>query len=309
MRHKWILFSIFFLALFFSSCFLARRNEQPIQTAQTQIKSFFIPVPIVFSPNRSPYLDVTIENNTFSLAFDLGFRGDLSIPSSLIHQISSKTFLQNKPMYGFRGKEHQTKMYRIPKAKIGRIFFEHITLQERSEEACDESVVLQNPSEEVSERNGLIGWHLFQKTNLLIDTSNGKIAICDSLETLHENGYSIDDFMKTSLFVDRGLIEFEANTDYGPLRCVLDTGSTWNILNTDMEEGKPMEEVIWEPSNVLEYPSFVVGSREFGPIEFHRMPIKIPIRVEAILGMEFFDNYLVFIDFSEKQVYLTKQKH
>jgi hypothetical protein len=98
------------------------------------------------------------------------------------------------------------------------------------------------------------------------------------------------------------------DAQYAYVQAVKDALFVDRDADTDIEEGRTMEEVMWEPSNILEYPSFVVGSREFGPIEFHRVPIKIPIRVEAILGMEFFDNYLVFIDFSEKQIYLTKSK-
>lgn len=300
---------IFCLAIFPVIAFLlyvfSKKSE--IVSQSTEPKPFFISLPLTFSSIRSPFLNVQIDDQIFSLEFDLGFRGHLSIPSGTIDKVSSKIFLGSKPMYGFRGKEYQTKLYRLPKAKIGKVFFESLTLQERHGEACSDSIVLQNPLEDVSEeRTGLIGWQLFRKTQLLIDTKHGEIGICDSLETLKKKGYRIEDFVKTPLLIDRGLVEFIANTEKGPLRCVLDTGSTWNILNAEIQEGRTVEELMWDPSNVLKHNSFLIGEKEFGSPEFHCIPIKIPISIDAILGMEFFDDHLILIDFPDKQLYVSK---
>lgn len=85
----------------------------------------------------------------------------------------------------------------------------------------------------------------------------------------------------------------------------MDTGSTWNILNAEIEEGKLIEQGTFEPSNILECPLFVLGEKEFGPIKFHHIPIQLPIHVEAILGMEFFNKNLVFFDFTNNMLYFS----
>jgi nitrate reductase alpha subunit len=83
-------------------------------------------------------------------------------------------------------------------------------------------------------------------------------------------------------------------------------GSTWNILNAEIEAGKSIEQAVSEPSNILTCPSFAIGDEDFGTIAFHRIPIKLPIRIEAILGMEFFENHTVFLDFVEKFAYFKR---
>ncbi|HEX2583477.1 MAG TPA: hypothetical protein VHL30_05110, partial [Chlamydiales bacterium] len=122
MYYKPIAISVCLLALLISSC-LKRDSYQEDRSIQTQNPHFFVPIPLTFSPCGSPYLDVEIDNQTFSMKFDLGLRGDLIIENTFIDQILSKQFIRSKPMYGFRGKEYQTNLYRIPKITIGAISF------------------------------------------------------------------------------------------------------------------------------------------------------------------------------------------
>ncbi len=209
-------------------------------------------------------------------------------------------------MYGFKGKEYPTNLYRIPKIKIGAMAFIQPILQENTEQSRKDSVIVQNGNKPSPREPGRIGWELFHNVNLLLDVKNSKIAFCDSLPTIEDHGYKITDFIKVPLLLERGLIEFETDTPDGHLRCMLDTGATWNVLNSKIEEENSIEQVIQDPSNILEYSSFQIGTEEFGPVAFHRIPIKLPIHIEAILGMEFIEDHLVFLDFAEKYVYFSK---
>jgi len=290
-----------------TSCFYKEKQDTS-QLTTSESTAFFVSIPIVkFSSTQAPCISVQIEDNTFLMELDLGLRGDLSITSSFINQISSKTFISTVPMYGFNGKEHLTHLYRIPKVKIGGMILIEPILQENSYQSRQESVITQNGNPPSPREPGRIGWELFHNVNLLLDIQNSRIAFCDSIETLKNHGYQIESFIKAPLLIERGLVELEAKTPIDLLRCVLDTGSTYNILNTEIEEAKSIEEVIWAPSNSLEYSSFKINETEFGPIIFHRIPIKLPIQIDAILGMEFFENHLVFLDFSKKQVYFRKE--
>lgn len=305
MRYRYIALSICLLALLFSSC-EKQGSYQRDHSVQTQNADFFVRTPLAFSSNGSPYLDVQIGGEIFSMKLDLGLRGDLSIASTFIDQIPSKRFIRSKPMYGFRGKEYQTNLYRIPKVTIGAMSFTQPILQENNEESRKDSVITQNGNELPCQGVGRVGWELFCNTKVLIDMRNSEVAFCESLNTLKKRGYVIEDFIKTPLSTERGLLEFEAQTPSGSLCCVLDTGTTWNILNTEIEKGKSIEETMWEPSNIVKCPSFTIGKEEFGPVEFHRIPIKMPIPIEAILGMEFFEDHLVFLDFADNFVYFKR---
>ena len=148
---------------------------------------------------------------------------------------------------------------------------------------------------------GRIGWTLFQDVNLFMDLKNSRIAFCDSLDTLKKQGYPVDTFTKVPLLLDHGLIEFEALITEGKLRCVLDTGATWNILNTKSQQ--PIEQIIWSARTVSEPTILQIGEKDFGKTSFHLLPLNLPIPVEAILGMEFLSTHLVFIDFAHNHIY------
>lgn len=308
MHCKRLVFCICLLAFSTSSCFRIPKQgtQQTTQRLPTNDAAFLVSVPITkFSSIQSPCIDVHIDNTTFSMELDLGFRGDLTLANKFIDQISSKTFILTKPMYGVRGKEYSTDLYRIPKIKIGTLAFIKPVLQKKGEEFTEDAVFVQEGRKPSPREDGRVGWELFYNVNLLIDIKNSKIIFCDSLDTLKKHGYLIKNFTKVPLFLERGLLEFEAQINEGALRCMLDTGSTWNILNTEIEDGKSIEQVMWEPENTLTYPSFKIGKKDFGSIALHRIPIKLPIHIEAILGMEFFQDHLVFLDFTGGSVYFS----
>ena len=266
---------------------------------------YFEPIVIEeFSAANLPFFTVQVGDKPFLAEFDLGFRGCISLPSDLLSGIEPKEFLSSRVNYGFRGTGYTIDMYRIPKMKIGqRIFYDPI-LQGRSEALDRDSVVRSKKTEQIEPRKtGTIGWEIFQPVNLWIGLGNSSIAFCDSLESLKRKGYPVETFAKSPLLLDRFLIEFEAMTTDGFLRCVLDTGATWNLLHTDMKEGETLEQMI--ENDLVEIRDFQVNGVNLKKMAFHPIPIKLPIQIDAVLGMEFFSNHCVFIDFANAMIYIS----
>ena len=88
-------------------------------------------------------------------------------------------------------------------------------------------------------------------------------------------------------------------------RCLLDTGTTWNVLN-DYSSRESIEQTVWSNESVVEIPLFEISNQNFGPLQFHKIPLPHHFQVQAILGIEFFKNHLVFLDFVENAVYFAK---
>ncbi len=88
---------------------------------------------------------------------------------------------------------------------------------------------------------------------------------------------------------------------------MLDTGATWNMFNSKIGETHSLDEMIWDDKNIFQYSSLQVNGKDLGPIIFHRAPINIPIQIDAILGMEFFEDNIVFLDFSKRTAYFYKK--
>jgi hypothetical protein len=286
----------------------------------TKQHTYFIPLKIQgFNSAHIPYLDMKIENKIIPVEMDLGFEGGVSLPSSIITKLHSKTFLRRRSTYALSGKTYMSNIYQVEEISIGSMTFFPVAVEEANDE-LDLDTQLKGKKE--SKDQGVIGWHLFRKFNLLIDCKHSKIALCDGLETLEKKGYPVHSFVDVPLLLDRGFIEFEAKTQHGLLRCVLDSGSTYNMLNKDLENPgnnfhlftpqntdqyailNPENDnllLTFDCKNVCELSIFNIGEKEFGPMTFNL--IKSPLAIEAIMGMEFFEDTLIFIDFDKSKIY------
>jgi len=252
-----------------------------------------------------PCLPIEIEDKSMFAKLDLGFRGDISMISSELDQIKEKKFLGSQTMYNFRGDANDKKLFRIPKIRISNRLINDSCVQEATQSNENQTIFAQEGYQPVP-ASAKIGWKIFQNLNLLLDLKNEKIAFCDSLSTLQKQGYATEHFVQAPLIIERGLIEVIVDTNIGSLRCILDTGSTVNILNRDNEKNKSMEELLWSPENYLTVTTFQVNQQEFGPITFRQIPVQMPIHIDAILGMDFFSEHVVFLDFSHNLVYFVK---
>lgn len=309
MRFKIVLILI---ALLISNCSVTQKQvitSQDTNNAISKNNAYFIPASITkLSSIQCPCMDVEIDSRQFSMELDLGFRGDLSIVEDHIDLVADKSFIFEKLMHGIRGKEYPTKIYRIPKAKIGKMTFINPSLEKGNREFIQDSTFVADGGPASPREEGRIGWELFQKVNLLIDMKNARIAFCDSLDTLAKEGYTIEKFTQTPLILDNGLVQIVGNTPEGALHCMLDTGATWNVLNRAIQPDQSLDKAVWEPENILEFSNFKIDGEDFGPLNFHCMPIQLPFLVDAILGMEFFEDNLVYLDFVRGFAYFAKDQ-
>ncbi len=267
-----------------------RTKSTPIPTA-----TYYTRVPLSgFSETQIPLLSIHIEGQTIPVKLDLGFRGDLSLPEELISSLKHKRFLKTISMTGIRGKLYKDSLYQIPKFSIANIAFKQTTLQKESPDLFQDSI-LAWAEESPPKIYGRIGWELFYHTTLFLDLQNEEIILSDSFATLQQHGYFTGPCTRAPLILNRRLPEIDAETSQGPLRCLLDTGSTWNILNVPAG-----------PS--LEIPSFKIAGQECGAQTFRQIPLQFPIPIDAILGTDFFFQFAVFIDFANKQTYFAPSK-
>lgn len=298
----------FLIASFFYFWFKKSSRENPslnsehIKTKYGSLyQSFLIEK---FSSTGLPCLSINIDNLDVEVELDLGFKRDGAFSQRFLDQIKHKMFLETVEIYGFRGNSYREKLYEIPFIQIDKIIFHNVKVLESGDEFERDSMIMQDDIPFIPAQIGRIGWGLFKNSNLFLDLKNSKIAICDSLETLKMQNYPIRHFVQAPLLLDRGIVEFYASTSSGPLRCMLDTGSTWNLLNKEVKESD-IEEAIRNSDNCSVISSFGVGGKDFHGIFFHSLPLRYPIKVEAVLGMDFFRKHLVFLDFEEKIVYFS----
>jgi hypothetical protein len=260
---------------------------------------------VQISESKIPLVDLEIEGRILKAKLDLGFTGQFSATSKTLDAIIDKTFIGTNYSQGFNGKIKENKVYRLSKASIGDIRCTEFSLSESQMEFENDTIL--NPDENtVPEEVVRMGWGCFYLVNLYLDLGNSSAIMCDSVKTWELEGNSLEDFIKVPLRIhpELRILEIEIELNNQICHCMLDTGFSFNVLRKEEVQDLPVMTAYRDPNNITKLP-LVAGNQDFGPITFHNIPIHID-EINAILGMDFFLEHQIYIDFPNKQVYISK---
>jgi hypothetical protein len=305
-KSRWLKILVFIITLSLVA-FGAFQVRKVLRSAPKQEKNIpFSWVPIVsFCAGNLPCVQIEIEGQKFVAMLDLGFNGQLTLSNEFMSKISDKTFLFTSPTKNWTGKEYQLSYYRIPEFQLGNATFSNAELGEEDPNE-EQDTIIDKPKEKADylPANGKLGWKLFKKLALFMDFKHGLVAICDSVDTFAQYGYRLEKFVQAPVLLNAGIVEVNALTSEGPLRFFLDTGCTNNCWNEDY----PVEEVRERMENAKYFKTFSnvsIGGKDFGKMIFRPLPMNFPMPMQAILGMDFFFEHQVLIDFKNEQIYIA----
>jgi hypothetical protein len=267
-------------------------------------KPYLIPIQIVGATHGSkPYVKVEIEGREYFFVLDLGFFSQGAIDAPCLAEIQNKALKKTATFHGVLGKNYKSKVYEIPELAVGQMKFSSVLLEE-SNLAFQADATTQPENKCTAEITaGTLGSGLFKETCLCLDLHSFKMAFCDSFETFKSRLKPHNPFSKVPFSFKNGWIEFEMNVAQKTLHCILDTGSTLNHINVPNPDNKPISEFIKTKQS---FDSAQVGTMDFGPIVFSQLPINFPVHIDAIIGLDFIANHLIFIDFVNQEIYFSR---
>lgn len=254
--------------------------------------TFCVSTPICeYTKTNLPCINVRIGQEEPLFLLDLGMTRYASLNLEILKKLEECSLVGTDTLFGWNGKKYHHSVYEIPKFTIENLSFLNIPTVD--EDPSFETNAKISGSSRRDHVQGKLGWQFFQRSNLFLDLAHSQIIFADSFQTLQKNGYFSSLFSKIPFSLEKNFIEIETQTPQGPLHCIFDTGATWNFLNREGNE-------------ITTLPSFLIEKQEYGPISFHHLPIAVPVKVEAVLGMEFFSKNQVFIDFQNNQIYIAR---
>jgi hypothetical protein len=288
--------------------FSLSKKKLPLVLQQRK-PSFYIPSSVTtgFS-NHLPYVNISIENQSFLVALDLGFDGMACLFEKYIDPLSTKALIGERSVWGVQGTSDRKKIYKIPSLAIGDLVFNDLSLEEDSLILSSEGIIVVGNKGLHPPELGKVGWKLFKSVVLFLDLGHSLIGMGDSIETLEAQGYPLESFTKTPLLSNRNLLEIDVLTSNGPLRCCLDTGCTFNFINRANTLNEPLDIFVSNKQNNVTFSFFRIGGKDFGETSFYPLPIQLPIHIEAALGMKFFTDHQVILDFKNGYVYFAPNK-
>ena len=299
---KALIFGVSACFIAFAVCWAFKLWEPSYETPESALPAHsFYSLTLAESGGRIPSLEAEIEGISFDLQLDLGYTGVLTLPKHLLEQLTHKSDAGTALFGSIKGTQYESRMFTIPRLDIEGLILVDIPVKEGSLEFKRDSTLGTRKDLGPSDVEAYIGWEAFIGSVILLDLSRDIALCCDSLETLKEKGYPIEQFVSAPLPPDYQFIELEVSIDNRRVKCILDTGCTFNFIHTpsaneEAEFGKV------DLDNPLPPTALSVNGRPLGPCTFYKT--QLPFGIEAILGVDFLETQIICIDLVNDTVHL-----
>ena len=250
-------------------------------------KKYFERIPVTFNSHDNPIIDVSIQGNVYPLKLDLGSFIPFSLSEEILQNIH-KTKYGTSKWHDFRGKQYESPVYTIPEIKIGCLTFTRAFANRDSEDfhanATFDGPALQLP--------GVIGLPILGKYNLFLDFPHASIyASNDHLS--FKAGLLSEKLLAIPFTVHPDGIIFSVETDRGAYRLLLDTGATFTVIRGPH-------------SGFTE--KFCIMGHDFGERSIKALDVNPQFDFDGAIGMDFLYEYPIFIDYSNRIVFIELQK-
>jgi hypothetical protein len=293
-----ICISICLIAFFIGWVYFGLRRPSHEKTCPALPEGSFYSFALTRSDARIPCLQAEIESISFPVKLDMGYDGVLSVPQHLLEQFSNKSDAGTTLFTNIRAKEYQNRVYTLPRLNMGDLHLVNFPAEESNLDFERDIIMRGDIDLDPLEITARIGWQAFAGTVVLIDLTNSTAICCDSLETLKENGYQLEQFASTDLLFGKEFMQFEAKINDRIVQCLLDTGCTLNLIQMDQEPQHGSEDL----SDPLAPVELSIGSHSLGSCIFHEA--QLPFGIEAVVGVDFLETQIVCIDLVDKKLYL-----
>lgn len=272
---------------FFTSCSSIKEVTEHQSTYQ---------IPVYFPRcANAPTVKVNIEGSEYFLILDLGASSHLKLLDRALNQLNNKEFVGLFRSIDINGNYYEQPAYKIPHLKLGSMNIKGAVAVEESHQFI--------------RQGGKIGsWHNYLQAQDQIDMIDGRIggglfcssgSICyfDMSRFVFYLASHLDEITKThplTNFTQRtfeevnGLICLNILTDRGIKRFMLDTGATHSAIQR----------------SVLDDQWVKIDLEDFGRRRFFALDLPDNLPFDGILGIDFFDDYAICMDFRTHTLYI-----
>ncbi|WP_194848233.1 hypothetical protein [Candidatus Neptunochlamydia vexilliferae] len=273
-------------------------------------KAYFAILPVKITRANLPCVDVMVEGKTYPVVIDLGSRFGLYVNTGVLKNFNKKRCGIEK-WRNLRGKGFKYPKYTLSKLEMGSLIFQKPVVVSTPEKEGSVCVIWQGENEEKlpSENIGHIGRELLKNVNLLFDIKRSVTIATNDWDVLKSEGYEMDSFIKVPFSLKRNGMIVRVETDLGQLKLILDTGSTLTLLKDSMLPKDKEVSIGYHGLSSMNSGRFVVGGVDFGSQELTFLKMTDKLRdIDGLLGMDFIQNHVIYVDFSKKILYIQPPK-
>lgn len=286
MKSRNCLWSVF-IAVFVTSC-------SSTKVIKEQQSAYQIPVYFPRCAN-APTVKVNIEGLEYFLILDLGASSHLKLLDRALNQLNHKEFVGLSRSIDINGNCYEQPAYKIPHFKFGTLNIEGAVAVEESQRFIREGGKIGSwhnylqTQDRIDMIDGRIGGGLFTSTGCVcyFDMSHFVFCLAASLDQITKN-HPLTNFMQSTFEEVNGLICLDLLTDRGVKKFVLDTGATHSAIQKSPGDRHEVK----------------MDLEHFGHRKFIALDIPENLLIDGILGIDFFDDYAMCLDFATHTIYI-----
>ncbi len=263
-----------------------------------------IKVSVKLSDCNTPIFDAIIEDKICPLLLDLGSKFSLTLDSEFLGKIN-KQEMDLVKWRDWKGNPNEAKSYLIPKVEICGLLWSDVIVKGQNQEHKAAGVIWHSdPQKHKNDRIGAIGCPLLKKTNLCLDLYHRTIYFCNSLKMLQKMVVCPKDMIKVPFRYENNHVIVQVESDIGKLNLVLDTGATISFVKSPLNQKIPLEK------DKRGFASYFTSHLAFEGKDFGELKIHVPDacwsppEIDGILGMNFLENQIVYIDYLNRVLYI-----
>lgn len=264
-------------------------------------KNSLIRIPLKFIPLiKTPIVQVSIQNSSYSLDLDLGCSHSLCLSSKVLDKIPNKQICDAVDSFDYQGGKHHLLGFVVSNIRIGNYLkIDRVIAREEDPNFLLESsqILPQIPFLQSSITSlykifvdGRAGWPLFSQVVCCFDFKNHSIYLGNTPKEIFDEIFTSNSEIAITKFdIDENAIIIYCESKLGIKRYLLDSGSTYSLA-TSIPQNLEIR------GTLLNTPDFVQCSSVKN------------LNIDGILGVDFFQSHLICIDFPNQTVYIQRHK-
>jgi hypothetical protein len=271
------------------------------------LKTSFLRVPVTFDRAAMPVLEIKIEETIFSVKLDLGSKFQMTLSEPILDSLD-KTSYETAYWRDVRGNFYEAPSFSIPKITIGNRFALENFIAVQKDVGHQKNTTIWDDGKNISDPVlfGSLGRPLLEKTNLLLDFPHSAIFFCNDRKDLKKAGFSLENMIQVPLEITpKGMI-IKTETDQGVLNLLIDTCASISFVRSSHLQSQeyPKEKHGFE---VFTSSQFIIEGKDFGEQQFFLYDITPELHeLDGALGMDFLKKHVVYIDYSNKVVFIER---
>lgn len=251
-------------------------------------KPYFAQIPVTFTEHNTPSISVSIEENIYPLDLDLGSPFSFSLSEEVLQNIK-KTKYGTARWSDFKWQKYESPAYRVPNIQINGLVFEDMLVGQVREEFHKNATLkgsFRSPA-------GVVGLPILKKYNLFLDFRHCAMYASSDCISLQRAGLLSQNLLTIPFTPHPDGVLLSIETDAGIYRLILDTGATTTLIRAPQ----------------LSFTKkFGIQGHDFGERSITSFDLHPELTFDGLLGMDFLREYSIFIDYTNKVVFIDLEK-